>query len=147
MNPPIYITPPPPVPLPEAPPAPVREVTALLRQLVGLQQEAIGLLKAQLAQHDGSGRWRSFLSRWAEEFPNIGVACKQALPALERAYLTLLRELTDRVNQAEEGDLTDEFVLGELLDRFGMRLSQLGNILGQLGPLADAATPPPEGKS
>jgi hypothetical protein len=58
---------------------------------------------------------------------------------MERAYLTLVRELTDRVNSAEHGGLDDEFVLGEFLDRFGIRLGQLGNILGQLAPLADAA--------
>ncbi len=147
MNAPIYVTPPPPVPMPDAPPPPVREVAALLRQLIGLQQETVGLLKAQAAHHDSGSRWKSFLTRWAEEFPNIGGACKQAVPALERAYLTLVRELTDRVNATEEGELTDEFVLGEFLDRFGIRLGQLGNILGQLGPLADAAPPPESGPS
>ena len=32
-----------------------------------------------------------------------------------------------------------EFSLGEFLDRYGMRLAQLGNVLNVLGPLADAA--------
>jgi hypothetical protein len=50
----------------------------------------------------------------------------------------LIRELTDRINAAEASDLDDEFVLGEFLDRFGIRLGQLGNILSQLAPLADA---------
>jgi hypothetical protein len=137
MNAPIYITPPPAVPLPEPPPPP-REVAQLLRQLVGLQEEQVGLLKAQVANQDSAGRMRGFLTRWAEEFPGIGAACRQAMPVLERAYLTLVRELTDRVNSAEHGELDDEFVLGEFLDRFGIRLGQLGNILGQLAPLADA---------
>ncbi len=141
MNAPIYISPQPTVPLPDAPPPPVREMAQLLRQLVGLQQEQLGLLKTQAANQDNSGRWKAFLARWAEEFPNIGAACKQAMPALERAYLTLVRELTDRVNAAEGGELDDEFVLSEFLDRFGIRIGQLGNILGQLGPLADAAPP------
>ena len=96
----------------------------------------------QAAGQDGGAKWRSFLARWAHEFPNIGAACKQALPALERAYLGLIRELTDRVNAADGGELDDEFVLGEFLDRFGIRLGQLGNILGQLAPLADAAPAP-----
>jgi hypothetical protein len=144
MNAPIYVAPPPAVPLPETPPPPVREVTALLRQLVGLQQETVTLLKTQLAQHDTSGRWKAFLNRWSHEFPNIGGACKQAVTTLERAYLTLVRELTERVNGTDEADITDEFVLGEFLDRYGIRLGQLGNILGQLGPLADAASNPEE---
>lgn len=149
MNAPIYVTPPPVVPLPEAQPQQVGVVPQLLRQLIGLQQQQVGLLKTQVANQDSGTRWRNFLARWADEFPNIGAACKQAAPALERAYLTLLRELTDRVNAADADDLENEFALGEFLDRFGMRLGQLSNILGQVGPLADAtpapaAAPPPE---
>jgi hypothetical protein len=110
-----------------------------LRQLIGLQQEQVGLLKTQLANQDNSTRWRSFLGRWEQEFPNIGAACKQSLPILERTYLALVRELTDRVNSSDTGDLEEEFVLSEFLDRFGIRLGQLGNILSQLAPLAEAA--------
>lgn len=139
MNTPLYVTPPPPVPLPEVAPVSPRDVAALLRQMVALQQETVNLLKAQVSQQDNGGRWKSFLNRWSEEFPNIGGACKQAVATLERAYLSLVRELTDRVNSADEDELTDEFVLGEFLDRFGIRLAQLGNVLGQLGLLADAA--------
>jgi len=151
MNAPLYVTPPPITPLPEveAAPQPVREVPQLLKQLIGLQQQQVGLMKAQLANQDSGQRWRNFLARWADEFPNIGAACKQAAPMLERAYLTLLSELTERVNSAESDELGNEFALGEFLDRFGMRLGQLSNILGQVGPLADAtptpaAAPPPE---
>jgi hypothetical protein len=107
--------------------------------MIGLQQEQVGLLKTQLANQDNGARWRSFLARWDQEFPGIARECKQALPALERAYLGLIRELTDRVNASDAGDLDDEFVLSEFLDRFGIRLGQLGNILSQLAPLADAA--------
>jgi hypothetical protein len=131
------------LPVPE-PTSPAREIADLLRQLVGLQHEQIGLLKAQVAGQDNGSKWRSFLARWEEEFPQIGSACKQALPTLERAYLGLVRELTERVNAAEAAELDDEFVLGEFLDRFGIRLGQLGNILSQLAPLADAAPTPVE---
>ena len=143
MNAPLYVTPPMILPVPE-PPAPAREITDLLRQLVGLQQEQIVLLRAQIAGQDGGSKWRSFLARWESEFPQIGSSCKQALPMLERAYLSLVRELTERVTAAEAAELDDEFVLGEFLDRFGIRLGQLGNILSQLAPLADAAPAPVE---
>jgi hypothetical protein len=137
MNAPLYVTPPMLVPVPE-PNTPAREIADLLRQLVGLQQEQIGLIKAQAAGQDSGSKWRSFLARWESEFPNIGAACKLAMPALERAYLGLIHELTERVNATDAGELDDEFVLGEFLDRFGIRLGQLGNILSQLAPLADA---------
>ena len=117
---------------------PSTEVADLLRQLVALQQEQVTLLKAQQASQDGTGRWRSFLARWEAEFPGIGTASKQALPALERAFLMLVRDLTDKLN-ADPDALTDEFLLSEFLDRYGMRLGQVGNLMSQLAPLADAA--------
>lgn len=138
MNAPLYVTPQMLLPVPE-PATPAREIADLLRQLVGLQQEQIGLLKTQAAGQDNGAKWRSFLARWESEFPQIGAACKQAMPSLERAYLGLVQELTERVNAADAAELNDEFVLGEFLDRFGIRLGQLGNILGQLAPLAEAA--------
>ena len=141
MHAPLYVTPPMMLPLPD-PVSPGREIADLLRQVVSLQQEQIGLLKVQLAGQDSSAKWRSFLSRWESEFPQIGPACKQALPVLERAYLGLVQELTERVNSGDAAELNDEFVLGEFLDRFGIRLGQLGNILGQLAPLAEVAPAP-----
>ena len=145
MNAPVYVLPPALTvhALPETPPA---EVADLLRQLIALQQEQVSVLKAQQqaqqtqqANQDGSARWRSFLSRWESEFPGIGAACKQALPMLERAYLSLVRDLTDKL-LAEPDALSDDFMLSEFLDRYGMRMGQLGNLLSQLAPLADAST-------
>jgi hypothetical protein len=140
MTAPVYVMPP--ALTVQGQPANSGELTDLLRQLVTLQQEQVGLLKAQQTTQqnaDGSARWRSFLARWESEFPGIGAACKQVLPYLERAYLALIRELTDKLI-AEPDALTDEFLLSEFLDRYGMRLGQLGNLLSQLAPLADASS-------
>jgi hypothetical protein len=138
MNAPLYVTPPAPLQLPDLPPV-AQEVPDLLRQLLDVQREQVSLIKSQQAAQDGLARWKTFLGRWAAEFPDIGGACRQALPTLERAYLTMIKELTDRVRADDADDLTDEFVMNEFLDRYGIRLAQLGNILSQLGPLADAA--------
>ncbi len=115
------------------------DVVDLLRQLVALQQEQVTLLKAQSAAHDPLSRWRALLARWTGEFPGIGGACKQVLPAIERAYLGLVREVTDKLTEDAEV-LTDEFVLAEFLDRYGTKLAQMGNIVNQLTPLADASS-------
>jgi hypothetical protein len=121
---------------------PPNELAELLRQLITLQQEQVSVLKAQhqaqQKSQDGNERWRSFLTRWESEFPGIGSVCKQTLPALERAYLTLIRELTEKL-AAEPDMLTDEFMLSEFLDRYGMKMGQLGNLMSQLAPLADAS--------
>lgn len=138
MNAPLYVTLPPPMQLPELPTL-SHEVADLLRQLLDAQREQVYLLKAQQAAQDSLSRWKAFLSRWAGEFPEVGGACRQVLPTIERAYLTMMKELTDRLRAEEADDLTDEFVLNEFLDRYGIRLAQLGNILSQISPLADAA--------
>lgn len=135
MTAPLYVVPTTSVPA-GLPPSGV-EMTDLLRQLLDAQREQVALLKAQLAAGDQLARWRALLGRWAEEFPGVGGACKQVLPTLERAYLTTLRELAERVKELGD-DLEDEFVLTEFLDRFATRVTQLGNILGSVSPIADA---------
>jgi hypothetical protein len=130
----------PPVRLPDlpAPPAAGPELADLLRQTLDVQREQLALQKAQMANQDGLARWRALLARWEGDFPGIGQTCRQLLPSVERTYLNLMRELTEKIKESG-GDLDDEFTLGEFLDRYGMRLNQLGTILGQLGTLADAA--------
>jgi hypothetical protein len=120
------------------PVGPSNEVPDLLRQLIAVQQEQVALLKAQSAQQDGGARWRAFLARWESEFPGLGATCKQVLPVLERAYLELIREMTDKL-AAEPDALSDDFALSEFLDRYGVRLGQVGNLMGQLALLADAS--------
>lgn len=138
MNAPLYVTP---TPVAGLPTPGTAEVADLLRQMLDLQREQVALLKTQVANQDALSRWKAFLARWAGEFPEIGGACKQALPVLERAYLALIRDLHDRLQDVGP-DLDDEFVLNEFLDRYGIKLNQLGNIISSLSPIADAAPPP-----
>ena len=136
-----YITMPAPVQMPDMMP-PQQEVPELLRQMLELQREQVTLLRTQVAAQDNLSRWKAFLNRWSDEFPDIGGACKQVLPVVERAYLVILKELTDRLQGDEADDITEEFVLNEFLDRYGIRLGQLATIISQLAPLADAAPAP-----
>jgi hypothetical protein len=134
----IYVAPPT-VVIPPAASPPPPDLPHLIHQLLEVQKEQLAVLRGQAAAQDAAARNRAFLARWQGEFPDIGAACKDALPVIERAYLGLLRDLTDRVREQGEHGLDDEFVLGEFLDRFGMRLGQLGTILSQVAPLADAS--------
>jgi hypothetical protein len=127
-----------PPPLPDEPiPVPPSETTELLRQMVELQKEQLAMYRASSAAHDHASRWRAFLARWQEDFPDLPESCRHAVPILERAYITLIAELADHIQH--NGSLDNEFTLGEFLDRYGMRLSQLGTILSLVAPLADAA--------
>jgi hypothetical protein len=130
--------------MPELPPLPpgVPELADLLRQQIDLLKHQINVSKAIYAQGDSSARWKSLMARWADDFPDIGRDCKRVLPMVERAYLTKMKEVTERLEEADADDLENDFTLGEFLDRYGTRLQQLAGIMHQLAPLADNAPPP-----
>jgi hypothetical protein len=119
------------------PPAQPLEVPDLLRQLIDLQRQQLELQKQQAAQSDEKARWTNFYGRWKDEFPELPRTCKQILPALERAYLGMLNDLSEKVSEDENDGLNNEFTLAELLDRYGVRLNQLASIVNQVGQLAN----------
>jgi hypothetical protein len=119
----------------EPPAAPLSESVELLRQILDVQREQLAHLKAV---HDLGARWRAFLARWQQDFPQLSDACRKALPVLERTYATLIGELTDQLCQEENDALDNDFALREFLDLHGMRLAQLGTILNLVAPLAEA---------
>jgi len=125
---------------PAAPPATgssPTETVDLLRQMLEVQREQLAYQRAAAAAHDMTVRWRSFLSRWQQEFPDLSEGCRKALPHLERTYGQLIKDLTERL--AEDDDpLGSDFALQEFLDRYGMRLAQLGTVLNLVAPLAEA---------
>ncbi len=125
----------------ELPPSPATgtspEVVDLLRQLLEVQKEQLTYQRAAAAAHDMTSRWRSFLSRWQQEFPFLSDDCRRAMPLLEKAYGRMIAELTERLN-ADDDPLDTDFALQDFLDRYGMRLAQLGTILNLVAPLAEA---------
>lgn len=130
------------VPCPPAEPratsADTPETVELLRQILEVQREQLAQQRAATAAHDMTARWRSFLSRWQQDFPGLAEDCRKALPHLERCYGQMIRDLADKLNEDEQG-LDNEFTLQEFLDRYGMRLAQLGTILNLVAPLAEVA--------
>jgi hypothetical protein len=116
-------------------------MTDLLRQIVDIQREQLTHLQAFSAAHDTSSRWRAFLARWRDDFSDLPEACRQSVPILERTYGKLIAELTDHLCENGNEALDSDFALQDFLDRFGMRLAQLGTILNLVAPLADASSP------
>lgn len=106
-----------------------------------MQKEQLTQLRASAAAHDMGSRWRAFLNRWQEEFPDLPTACKKALPTLERTYGQLIADLAEHLCQNGHDALDTDFTLQEFLDRYGMRLAQLGTILNLVAPLAEAGSP------
>src|SRR5262249_60612027 len=103
------------------------EVVELLRQLLEVQREQLSYQRNAAAAHDMTARWRAFLSRWNNEFPGLSDACRRVLPMLEKCYGQMINDLTERIS--EEDALDSDFAVQEFLDRYGMRLAQLGTIL------------------
>jgi hypothetical protein len=135
-----YVVAPPSIALPPVPPPATPDgQAALLRELIDVQREQLGYLRAAHESQNTTTRWQAFLSRYADEFPAVGQGCLKAFPFIERAFLRLLDDLTRRLTDEDAEGIDDEFSLGEFLDRYGMRLAQLGNVLNVLGPLAEAA--------
>lgn len=122
-------------------PQPVAEgmdlVAALMQQMLAVQREHLEHAKAVAAEH--GARWRAMVGRWKQELPELPGACKEVLPVLERAYGDLINRLVDELRDQGDDALENDFALQEFLDRYGMRLGQLGHILNLVGPLADTA--------
>ncbi len=128
-------------PDPERTPQSTSELPDLLRQILEVQREQLSQLRAFVAAHDGSARWKAFLARWREDFPDLSDGCRLAMPILERTYSKLISELTEYLAQNGSEALDNDFALQEFLDRYGMRLTQLGTILNMVGPFAEAGSP------
>jgi hypothetical protein len=122
----------------ESPPA--SDVHDLLRQILEVEREQLGQLRAFLGAHDGGARWRAFLERWRQQFADLPQACRQALPILEQSYGKMIAELTEQLCQNGSDALDNDFALQEFLDRYGMRLTQLGTILNLVAPFAEAGS-------
>ncbi len=116
---------------------PTPAVADLLRQILEVQREQLAQLQASAAAHDTSARWRALLNRWREDFPGLSGLCRSALPTLERAYGQIVQTLVEELQQDPDA-LDSEFTLQDFLDRYGMRLGQIGNIINLVGPLAEA---------
>lgn len=121
---------------PPSPPATPGDVADLLRQILEVQKEQLAQQRAAAASHDMTARWRAYLSRWQGEFPDLSDACRRAIPHLERCYGQMISDLTEKLS--DDDALDNEFAVQEFLDRYGMRLAQLGTILNLVAPLAEA---------
>jgi hypothetical protein len=128
------------------PPSPVMSsaATDLLKQLIELQQEHLNFVKYQQAMHDERLKWANLHGRWAGEFPELPTMCKSVLPKVERAYMGLLQEVTDALTSDENDVFENDYSLAEFLDKYSVRIAQLGNILGPMNNMANVVPPPVE---
>src|SRR3954468_10951096 len=96
---------------PAAPPQPGEVNTELLRQILELQRDQFAQILQVQREHlalaknmaqDNNARWRTLLSRWQKALPELTDNCKQAYPALERAYVHMLAAMVEEVTEKGE---------------------------------------------
>lgn len=114
------------------------ELTDLVRQMLEVQRDQLTHMKQAAAAQDAGAKWRALMARWSEEFPDLPAGCKETLPVLEKAFGAMLSQLVEELRDQGPDALDNDFALQDFLDRYGMRLGQMGNILNLVGPLAEA---------
>lgn len=131
-------------PAPPARPATAQVLADILQQILEVQRQHFAHAQAATAAQDGNGRWRAFLGRMCEQFPHLPESCRTTLPVLERAYGGIIVSMMDELSAEGDNALDNDFAVQEFLDRFGMRLGQLGGILNLVTPLAEMAPVEPK---
>ena len=124
-------------PPPAAPPG--AETVELLRQLLEVQKEQLSYQRAAAAAHDMSARCAPTCRAGSRTFPDWATPAARRCRRWSASFGQLITELTNCVNDDDEA-IDNDFALQEFLDRYGMRLAQLGNILNMVAPLAEAAS-------
>jgi hypothetical protein len=132
---------PPLVPLPDAVPdllkMIIQQQSDLLTQMLEVQREQLHFQRAKA--HDAIARWRQVLGRWEKDYPELAEHSKTAYPLVERAFIQMLSVMLAEVSEQGEDALDNEFAVQEFIDRYGMKIGQLGQLLSVMGPLNEAA--------
>lgn len=123
-------------------PADPAEAARLLRQILEAQDRQNELLEELLNQVGTVQKQRNAeLAKWQKSHPALARDCRQAADVLARVQASFLNGLTREVLESEENLLEGDFVLTELMDRFGPRLAHLNSLLHFLAQLS---SPPKE---
>ena len=132
---------PPLIPLPDSVPdllkMMIQQQSDLLTQILEVQREQLNVQRA--SAHDAIARWRHVLARWEQAHPELADHSKSAYPLIERAYIQMLASVLEEVAELGEDALDNEFAVQEFIDRYGMKIGQLGHMLSVIGPLNEAA--------
>ena len=122
------------------------DATAVLREMVLLQQRSCDLLTELVNQVSQQQRQRAAeLKAWKEANPQLAQSCRRAAEALTSVHTEFLASIAREAAEGAEDFAISEYALGEFIDRYGPRLAHFNGVLqlfAQLGgplPPADAA--------
>jgi len=116
------------------------EQTQLLRQILAAQERQNALLEELVHQVSAAQRQRQQeLSQWKRANPQLARYCRKAAEILARAQNEFLVSLTQEIQDQGDALLEGEFLLTELIDRFGPRMVHLNGLLQMLSQLSSAS--------
>jgi len=118
------------------------EQTQLLRQLLATQDRQNELLEELVRQISAAQRQRQQeLAQWKRANPHLARYCRKAAEILSRVQNEFLASLTREIHEQGEALLEGDFLLTELIDRFGPRMVHLNGLLQMLSQLSSASSP------
>ncbi|MCS7306682.1 MAG: hypothetical protein NZ602_16430 [Thermoguttaceae bacterium] len=118
------------------------EQRELLRRLVAAQERQNALLEELVHQISAAQRQRQQeLTQWKRANPQLARYCRKAAEILARVQNEFLASLTREIQEQGDALLEGEFLLTELIDRFGPRMVHLNGLLQMLSQLSSAPSP------
>jgi hypothetical protein len=122
------------------------EPTWLLQAILAAQDRQNELLEELIDLLGAAHRQRAReLGQWREAHPRLTRRCRAAMEIVGKLQLAFLDSLTRELTENGEGLSDSDFLLNELVDRYGPRLAHLNallQVLSQLGGAAPAADTP-----
>jgi len=115
----------------------LEQVVGLLREVVANQDQQNQLMEELVSQMSASQRQRAAeLGQWKQTNPGLARNCRLAAESLSKAQTEYLRNLTEEITDNEESLAESDYLLNELIDRFGPRLAHLNGVLQVLSQLS-----------
>ncbi len=108
------------------------------QEMINVQREQLNHFRALHAEN--INRWRTVLARWETNYPELPGSCKKIYPMMEKAFLSMLDNLSQELIDQGEDAFESEFALQEFVDKNGQKLAQFGHILSVIGPISEIGT-------
>lgn len=103
--------------------------TAILEKFIDSQTQQALAQKTQA----------STLEQWKTVHPELAKRCTVAFHALDAIQTELVENLTEEIKENEESFLDNEFMLMDLIDKFGPRMAHLNNLRMMMHQLSSTA--------
>jgi hypothetical protein len=118
-------------------------ICVLLKQLVEGQQREIKLLEEIAHFVSLHHKQRQVdIAHWKDQNPDLARSCRIAAEALVKVQNQFIHTLTEEVADNQEALHDSDYMVSELVDRFGPRLSHLNGLLTVMSQLSAANQQP-----